>query len=150
NFSGTAGFNTATFGNLQVMESQQLYDYQKTFLDPATFERDRPGSLLQQNTDWMDLAFRTGLTQNYNLSVSSGSEKTKLYISGKYYKEEGTLHNNHTQNFNLRSNISHQISPKLKIDVKINATSSDFETETSESNYYTTLYAAFTNLPWDN
>src|SRR5690606_35104428 len=150
NFSGTSGFNTATFGNLRIMDSQQLYNYQKTFWDPATFESDRSNNLLDQNTDWVDLAFRTGVTHNYSISVSGSTPKTQMYISGNYYKEEGTLHNNHTQNFNIRSNITHQISSKLKLEVKLNAVSSDFETETSESNYYTTLYAAFTNLPWDN
>lgn len=148
-FNGSYGVNTAVFGNVHMMNSQQLYEYQRTFWDPATFDRDRPASLLEQNTNWIDLAFRSGITQNYTLAVSSGSEKTQLYISGKYYKEQGTLHNNELQNFNLRSNISHTFNKKLKLDVKLNLTTSDSETEVSESDFYTALYAAFTNMPWD-
>src|SRR5690606_11947455 len=80
NVSSTVGFNRATTGNFEVMDAQQLYDYQKTFWDPATWERDRPASLLSQNTNWQELAYRTGITQNHVLSISGGSDKTQFYV----------------------------------------------------------------------
>jgi TonB-linked SusC/RagA family outer membrane protein len=113
NFSLTTGVNDATTGNFKLMNGQQLYDYQKTFYDPATFNRDRPASLLSNNTNWMNLAFRTALTQNYTVSVSGGSERTQVYVSGNYYNEQGTLRTTFNQAYNLRANVTHKISDKF-------------------------------------
>jgi hypothetical protein len=50
-----------------------------------------PDSLLATNTNWKDLVFRKGVTQNYELSAAGGTEKTRFFISGNYYKEQGTV-----------------------------------------------------------
>jgi TonB-linked SusC/RagA family outer membrane protein len=148
NFSATTGLNTASMGNFDVMDSQQLYDYQKTFFDPAVFARDRPASILAQNTDWRSLAFQTGLTQNYTISASGGSEKTQVYISGNYYNEEGTVRTSGRQAYNLRTNITHAISSKLKLGVRLDASYRKFQEEASGN--YGALVGATRNLPWDN
>lgn len=148
NFSAVTGFNKASMGNFDVMDSQQLYDYQKTFFDPATFARDRPASLLSQNTDWSKLAFQTGLTQNYTLSVSGGSEKTQVYISGNYYNEEGTLRTTGRQSYNLRTNVTHSINSKLKVGLRMDASFRKFQEDASGN--YGAIVGATRNLPWDN
>ncbi len=147
-FNATTGFNTATMGNFNLMGSQQLYDYQKTFFDPAVFERDRPASLLSQNTDWRDLAFQTGITQNYTLSVSGGSEKTQVYVSGNFYNEDGTLRTTGRKSYNLRTNISHNISRKLKLGVRVDASYRKYQDDASGN--YGAIVGATRNLPWDN
>jgi TonB-linked SusC/RagA family outer membrane protein len=144
----SVGFNHITTGRFKMMDAQQLYDFQKTYFAPADFARDRPASLLSQNTNWLDLAYRTGITQNYVLSVSGGSEKTQFYLSGNYYKEEGTMRHTSNEVFNLRSNITHSINSKLKLSTKINAASRRFENEASGN--YGALVLATRNVPWDN
>ncbi len=37
-----------------------------------------PDSLLATNTNWKDLVFRNGVTQNYELSAAGGTEKTRF------------------------------------------------------------------------
>src|SRR5690606_12638791 len=66
--SSTVGFNTANTGNFKVMNSQQLYDYERSFYPADRFETEVPASVLSQNTDWTRLAFRTGITQNHGVS----------------------------------------------------------------------------------
>lgn len=41
------------------------------------------------NTNWQDEMLRTGLTQNYNLNIRGGSEKTKYAISYNHSDEKG-------------------------------------------------------------
>ena len=82
-FSSTVGFNKPNTGKFKLMNTQQLYDYQKTFTNPNP-------AVLNTNTNWWDLATQTGLTQNYSLAVS-GYRKYKYYIGGNYYKEDGTV-----------------------------------------------------------
>jgi TonB-linked SusC/RagA family outer membrane protein len=135
--SSVVGFNTKTTGNFHLMNSQQLYDYQKTFTTP------NPAGL-KNNTNWFDLVFRTGVTQNHTISVSGGSEKTQYYISGNYYNEEGTLLANNNRNYNFRSNIITKLSDKLKLSVLLN-------TIYNQQTYPTgnLLYDGYLNLPFD-
>ncbi|MFA5970757.1 MAG: SusC/RagA family TonB-linked outer membrane protein [Lentimicrobiaceae bacterium] len=146
NVSSTVGFNKVSEGNYQVMNSQQLYDYQKTFWNPTTWEQDRPSSLLAQNTNWHDLMFRTGMTQNHSISISGGSDKTQVYVSGNYYNEQGTLGPNDNKAYNIRSNISHNINDKLKLSVRLNAKTKQIEEEAAG----TTFLINHENMPWDN
>jgi TonB-dependent SusC/RagA subfamily outer membrane receptor len=101
-FNSTIGFSTPTTGNFKLMNTQQLYDYQKTFSNPKP-------SVLGTDTDWWDLATQNGMTQNYTLSASGGSEKVKYYIAGNYYREQGTVVNNDKSAYNLRANLNSQL-----------------------------------------
>lgn len=148
NFSATTGINNATMGNFEVMNSAQLLEYHRSFWDPATVERDRPMSLLNQDTDWMDLAYRTGHTQNYVLSVSGGSDKTQVYVAGNFFKEEGTIYHSGRKVYNFRTNVSHNLSDKLKMTLRVNA---DFvKSEDEASGNYGALVLSTRNMPWDN
>jgi TonB-linked SusC/RagA family outer membrane protein len=43
------------------------------------------------NTNWQDLDQRTGTNQDYNLSVSGGSDNSTYLISGSYFSNKGVL-----------------------------------------------------------
>ncbi|CAG5018143.1 TonB-dependent receptor P3 [Dyadobacter sp. CECT 9275] len=146
--SSTVGINSATNSNFRVMNSQQLYDYEKSFYPAQRFDTEIPASVLSQNTNWQDLAFRNGLTQNHVISISGGSDKTRFYVSGNYYKEDGTLKFNSNERYNFRTNISHKINEKLRLNVKFNTRMSDQRSEPSGLDG--ALYGAYNNMPWDN
>ncbi len=147
-FSSTTGFNTANTGNFAVMNSQQLYDYTKSFYPVDRFDKEIPASVLSQNTNWHDLAFRTGLNQNYGMSVSGGSEKTQFYVAGSYYNEEGTLKFNSNERYNMRTNITHNINDKFKLNVKLNVLFNNQEFDPAGLDG--ALYGSYNNMPWDN
>jgi TonB-linked SusC/RagA family outer membrane protein len=139
--NSVAGFNNATFGKFHLMDAQQLFDYQKTFLTPDP-------SLLKNNTNWLDLAFRTGQTQNHTVSVSGGSDKTQFYVSGNYYKEQGTLIDNGKTAYNLRSNLTTKLSDKVKLSVLLNTI---YTKDDNPTNLFTgnALYDAYLSMPFD-
>ncbi len=140
-FNSIVGFNEATTGNFQLMNTQQLYDYHKTYSTPDP-------AVLNTNTDWWDLAFRTSMTQSYTLSVSGGNDKTQFYVSGNYYKEEGTLEDNDRTGYNFRTNLTHKLSNKLKLSVLLNGIY--IKDNNNPGGGATTLYQAYTNLPYDS
>ncbi|MBL7737531.1 MAG: SusC/RagA family TonB-linked outer membrane protein [Chitinophagaceae bacterium] len=148
NFNSTVGFNAADMGNFRLMNGRELYEFQKSFYPPQLFEIDRPQSLLNTDTDWWDIFYRRGLTQRYGLSVSGGSEKTKVYVSGNYYNEEGTLRHTERKTYNLRFNIIHNISRKFKLNAKFNGSFTDSENDASGG--YGANIGATGNIPWDN
>lgn len=43
------------------------------------------------NTDWQDAFYKTGITQDYNLSVSGGNPNGKYMMSFDYYDEDGVV-----------------------------------------------------------
>jgi TonB-linked SusC/RagA family outer membrane protein len=56
-----------------------------------------------------------GSQQDYNVNVSSGTEKTKVYFSFDYLKEKGLLHNDYSNRYALRLNIDQTILNTLKV-----------------------------------
>ncbi len=136
-FNNSYGFGNPTTGNFRLMNSQELYDFQKTF-----YNRD-PG-VVNTNTNWWDLAFGTSYVNNHNLSISGGSENIQYYSSGVFYKEDGTLKGTGRTNYNFRNNINARISERLKASVYINGYVNKNKSENSN-----TMYDAYLNLPFD-
>ncbi|MCB4808185.1 TonB-dependent receptor [Tamlana sp. 62-3] len=67
------------------------------------------------DTDWQDLIYRTGNTQNHQLSVSGGSEKMKFYLSGTYFQQDGVLINSDYERVSVLANLDAQVTDKLKL-----------------------------------
>lgn len=69
-----------------------------------------------EGTDWQDAVFQNAPVQNYNLSVSGGTDKATYSIGGSYYEQEGIVGGDKAQfeRYNGRVNFTLQLSPKLK------------------------------------
>lgn len=137
NFNNTIGFSNATSGNFKLMNSAQLFDFQSLF-----FPRDP--SVKNTDTNWWNEAFRTGFVNNHTLSASGGNEKTTFYVSGNYYKEQGTQIENDKTGYNFRTNLQSQLTKRLTARVNFNGMF-------NKDNYANsnTLYDAYNNLPFD-
>lgn len=71
------------------------------------------------NTNWNDMLFRDAFTQEYNVSISGGSEKVTYYNSLGYTKENGNVPGVSFSRFNLTSKTSYQINRLLKIGISV-------------------------------
>lgn len=74
---------------------------------------------LTDQTDWFDETYQTGLTQNYQASVSHSTEDIKYYISGGYSKERGILETSFYKRYNFRINTEANIRSWLKAGVSV-------------------------------
>jgi TonB-linked SusC/RagA family outer membrane protein len=72
-----------------------------------------PESFAGKSTDWQDLIFKDGITQNHQLSLSGGTEKSRYYLSGNYVNQSGLVVNTNQKKYALRSNIDTRISNKF-------------------------------------
>ena len=68
-------------------------------------ESDNP---IQEWTDWKDLLFKTGHHQNYQVSLSGGSENTQFYTSLSYMKQTGITANQALERFTGNANLTHR------------------------------------------
>lgn len=74
--------------------------------DPKIFSDSELAAV--QNNDWIDyqsLLFHNGNQQNYNVGVSAGGDKTKVFFSLDYLSEKGILKFDETKRYSFRTNI---------------------------------------------
>lgn len=72
-------------------------------------------------TDWQDAAFRSASIQSHNLSILSGSDKTRLAISGNYFKQNGILQNTDFRRLSTRINLDHQYNDRFRVIASLSA-----------------------------
>ncbi|MDR2275932.1 MAG: TonB-dependent receptor [Sphingobacterium sp.] len=75
---------------------------------------------LNDQTDWFKETYKTGIQQNYQLSISDGNEKLRYYLGGGYLNEKGTLEGSFFRRYNFRANIDNQVRKWLKVNANIN------------------------------
>lgn len=71
------------------------------------------------DTDWLGLVTRTGTQQQYNISASGGENKIKYFLSGGYFKQQGTTIGTDLNRYTGNMKISYAISDKVTITTKI-------------------------------
>lgn len=103
------------------------------------------------NTDWNDILFRDAFTQEYNFSISGGSENVTYYNSLGYSKEDGNVPGVSMKRFNLTSKTSYQINRMLKIGMSLFANrrkNTDFVAD--KYGYANPIYYSRTANPYFN
>lgn len=73
----------------------------------------------QINTDWQNIALKTGYTTDADFSVSGGDDKTKYFFSGSYNKTIGIVDSNSLERLTARSNLSHKVSDRFTAGMNI-------------------------------
>src|SRR5699024_3807857 len=72
------------------------------------------------NTDWIKLIFQgSGFTQNHDLSFSGGSERSQYRVSLAYYQQDGLMKKTNTKRYNVRINLSNQMTDWLKSGINV-------------------------------
>ena len=146
NVKATAGAKKALTGRFHAMGSQELYDFQSKLYSEKLFNKLRPKEILEQDFDWVDAAFNTGIVQDYYVSASGRAGKVSYFASLSHYDEEGTLINTNYNRTSARLNLSAPLAKNVNMNLRLNYNRSNSQQESS----YVTLECAYQALPWDN
>lgn len=139
------GFNQLTNGNLQVMNGQELYDYYASFSNANEIKFPRWNEELRNSDfNWWDLATQNGFVQNHNISVSSGTEKLRSYLSVGMYDEKGAVKGYDYKRYNVRLNQEYKPFDWLTIKPSIVGSRRGVE------NREYSVTSMYSNLPWDS
>lgn len=143
--SAKAGVSNLVKGNLQVMNGAELYDYYSSFSnkEELVFPRWTP-ELRNSNFSWWDHASQTGIVQDYNLSISGGSEKIRSLVSIGVYDETGTVKGYGFKRYNLLYKTDYRPFDWLTIKPFISGSRRDID----DKQY--SVGAMYSNLPWDS
>lgn len=71
-------------------------------------------------TNWLDEVTRTGVGQQYDLSVAGGSKGVKYYLSGDYTRRQGVQRGDDYEKYNVMSKIDIDVTDWLKVGLKAN------------------------------
>ena len=70
---------------------------------------DENASVRTGDTDWFKEITRTGVVQQYNVSVSNGSEKGSAFFSMGYYNNKGTIKDSQFSRLSARANSDYKL-----------------------------------------
>ena len=70
---------------------------------------DENATVRTGDTDWFNEITRTGIVQQYNLSVSNGSEKGHSFFSVGYYDNKGTIKESQFNRLSARANTEYKL-----------------------------------------
>lgn len=99
---------------IDALNTEQYKELMKELRAVSSVAPDIPESE-HRYTDWTDLFFKTGITQNYQLSLSNGTDKLQYFVSGGFSDEQGIVDKAKFQRYNFRTNIDSQQTKWLKL-----------------------------------
>lgn len=67
------------------------------------------------STNWVDLIFRTGLSQSHNLNLQGGNDKATYYLSSSYTTQEGITIDATYDRFSFKGNGTYKANNFLKV-----------------------------------
>ncbi len=91
--------------------------------DPASYSSSNVITKANKlGTNWYDEIYRTGINQEYDLSISGGTQKATYAFSAGYADQQGILIHTDFKRYTFRSNSDARITDWLKIGQSLSAT----------------------------
>ena len=98
-------------GRMDVLNAQEFAEYINDARGTNFFDVNN----ITDDTDWQDLIYQPGYTQNYQLSVSGGSDKSQYYVSGIFFDQQGVVKKSAYDRYSLTTNFKFNPLDRLKI-----------------------------------
>ena len=132
-YSGEAGISRIAVDKaLKLLDGPQFIKYIKDAADNAYsmnpaysygYDGDTWASWVadpsgETSTDWSEQVFRTAFRHNHQLSLTAGTEKTKIYAGLGYSKVDGSVTGSYFERYSGRVNVDHQINDRLKASLR--------------------------------
>lgn len=109
------------WNKLDMLNASQWMDYRNDLTKTTVFTPEQMNNITV-DTNWQDVIFRQAPINSYEVSATGGSEKTKFFMAGTLFDQEGILIGTDYKRLNGRVNIDHQLSDKVTIGASIGLT----------------------------
>lgn len=121
-FYRVAAANSDALDGYEASDPDSYTSYMESFFQTQSL--GTLGTAKQADTKWADLAYQDAPSQQYDLSVSGGSEKTTIYVSGQFLDQQGILVGNAFNRMSGRLNLTHKVTDHLSIGMNMGLTRS--------------------------
>ncbi len=112
---------------IDVLNTTEYYE----LMDEIGISLDKTNTFYK---DWAKEMYGTGLQQNYQASLSGGTDKTSYYISGGFQDEKGIIEPARFNRYSFRTNLSSEIKPWLKATTNLSFSKTDNRNVVDNSN----------------
>lgn len=110
---------------LDMMNSDQFYKFITTaYAGDASFQNSMKSKFTNQykkgySTDWWKECTRSAFTQNYNFSISKGSDNSRSYLSVGYVDDQGALITTEFKRLNANLKQEYDLSKYITVGTNI-------------------------------
>jgi len=98
-FSSKIGFEKLP--SLNLMDTTEFFYYNDMAYDNAGKPRQNH---FENNTDWEKATLQIGISSDYNLGISGGTENSNYLVSANYFNNSGTLKGTNLDRYSIRVN----------------------------------------------
>ena len=115
NYDFQYGFSALPHNKLRLMNSPEKLDYEVNYdrpdgMNPFGWTQAEIDSLSKIDNKLDEILFKKGKTQQHQLSVSGGNEKTRFYLSGSIFDQEGIVISTGLKRYTGRINLENSFS----------------------------------------
>ncbi|MBC7948187.1 MAG: SusC/RagA family TonB-linked outer membrane protein [Chitinophagaceae bacterium] len=89
--------------------------------------------------DYQDYIFRTGVGTDNNVAVSGGTEKTKYYLAGSYFFNQGIIRNTDFRRFGFRANLDQTLNSMVSFTLGLNYINSAANEKPDGNSFYSPM-----------
>ncbi|MUP47397.1 TonB-dependent receptor [Gramella sp. BOM4] len=93
------------------------------------------------DTDWQDLALRSGHVQDASVSMSGGNAKTNYFFSGAYNDTKGIVTGNDLERVNSRINVTHNFNEKFRAGMNMSFSRTEIDRIANDNAFVTPMQA---------
>ena len=148
---GKAGTNVVNFNYYTGWsEPTNLYD----MTDAAQYRQYRidalgadPATLSEDGFDWQEAVLQTGRINNYDASMSGGSDKTQYYLAGTFLDQSNYVIGNEFNRISGRLNLKHTVSERFRFGANISISRSNNDRIDTDNSTFAPLTSAYLQNP---
>ncbi|GAA4327127.1 SusC/RagA family TonB-linked outer membrane protein [Flaviaesturariibacter amylovorans] len=89
--------------------------------------------------DYQDYIFRTATGTDNTVAVSGGTDKTKYYLSGSYFYNQGIIRNTDFRRFNFRANIDQTLNNVVSFNLGLNYINSNANEKPDGNSFFSPM-----------
>jgi len=103
------------------------------------------------DTDWLDLVLEPSQLQNYDMSVSGGSDNITYMLGGGFLNQSGIIEGSGFERYSVKMNLTGDLTDKFQVGLQLNAAFTENNRKPASSPYFGTppgiIYSAMTQSP---
>lgn len=112
-----------TYNRLEMMNAEEFAQFKKEFFEdakqpvPDIFQN--PAQYRNKNNDWFDALLQVAPMSNYNLTVTSNTDRSNTSLVAGVFDQKGVVINTDYQRYSMRLNTDYKILDNLRVGINV-------------------------------
>jgi TonB-linked SusC/RagA family outer membrane protein len=111
--------NVPHYNRLEMMDAVEFAQFKKESYedagDPVPVEFQNPSQYEGKNNDWYDALLQTAPISNYNVTITSNTDKLNTAVVAGFFDQKGVVLNTDYKRYSLRLNTDYKVSDKVQV-----------------------------------